>query len=399
MADTPGVSTMNSSFQRVRAASERLLAKLQRHFSPTRLLRTRTELLPLREGGRQTEWVIARSLSLFIAVPCAAVPHKRRTAFVATAVRRAAPFPDPAWHTAWGGDVAMVWVWPVADLVAHVDDDDLQVDAPTVRRAQRFMPESLLRGEPHENGVELVACAEGVEARAWRKGAMYASHWWPQMPDTEAWTAFCRGAGVAPQALPELQATAWREQPWTISSAFSLGDTLAQYQKLALPAAVVMIALTAAWQISALARVQLARAGVNANIAASSQKVADILAARNRAEDDLAATRQLLALRPPAPQIQLMATAAKILDPLKARVVQWSMPNPTTLELVVAMGSPDPRALVLAFQQVGLFDDVNIDIGRGDKDQVILHARIHPRADVAPTASAAAVDGNAQGTP
>jgi hypothetical protein len=64
---------------------------------------------------------------------------------------------------------------------------------------------------------------------------------------------------------------------------------------------------------------------------------------------------------------------------MKATVVQWSMPNPTSLEVLVAMPAPDPRALVLAFQSAGLFNDVSVDIGRGGNDQVIVHARIKPR--------------------
>lgn len=119
--------------------------------------------------------------------------------------------------------------------------------------------------------------------------------------------------------------------------------------------------------------------------------MSDILAARNRAEVDLAATRRLLAMRPPSPQIRLMATANQALVPLKATIVQWSMPNPATLELVVSMNSPDPRALVLAFQQVGGFDDVSVDIGRGATDQVIVRAHVRPVG----TPDAAADHGNA----
>lgn len=401
MVDTLGALTMNSGFRRARAASERLFAKLQRHFSPTRLLRTRDELLPLREGGRRTEWVVSRGLSLFISVPCAAVPHKRRDAFVATAVRRAVPFADPAWHVAWGGDFAMVWAWPQEDLIAHPDEavvdesEHLSSDMRRVNYIRHFMPESLLRGEPRENGVELLECSDGIEARAWRGSALYASSWWPRVPDASAWIAFCRGAGVAPQTLPTVLSTAWRDQPWTITRGSSLRDTLAQYQRLAAPVAMALVLLMAAWQAAALLRVQLGRMRLAADIAASSQKVSDTLAARNRAEDDLATTWKLLALRPPSSQVRLMATTAGILDPLKARVVQWTMPNPTTLEVVVAMNSPDPRALVLAFQKVATFDDVTVDISRGGADQVIVRARVRPIVASEPAPPAPANSGSA----
>ena len=391
MADSPGVSIMNSGFQRARAASQGLLARLRRHFSPTRLLRTHNDLLPLREGGRRSEWVISRGLSLFISVPCAAVPRKRRGAFVTTAVRRAAPFADPGWHIAWSGDLAMVWIWPLEELTTSSiampsDASDLAEEGHPISNIGRFLPESLLRGEPRESGVELLECSDGVEARAWRAGALYASSWWPQSPDAAAWMAFCRGAGVAPQPLPNVLSAPWRDQPWTLAHGHSLRDSLTQYQRLAIPGAVALVLLVAAWQAGALVHVQLSRMQLDREIAASSQKVSDILAARNRAEDDLAATKQLLALRAPAPQVQLMATVSKILDPMKATITQWTMPNPTTLEVVVAMNAPDPRALVLAFQHAKVFDDVTVDMGRTDKDQVIMRARIRPLvAAAAPT--------------
>lgn len=357
--------------------------------------------MPLREGGRDSEWVIARGLSLFISVSCSAVPRKRREAFVTTAVRRTVPFADPAWHVSWSGDLAMVWAWPQEDLTGRRDDAgiDQTTNAPAdlqqVSRVRRFIPESLLRGEPRESGLELLECSDGVEARAWRSGALYASSWWPQTPDASAWVAFCRGAGMPPQPMPEALPSVWREQSWTIVRGGSLQDTLAQYQRLAIPVALALVLLTAGWQAGALVRIQLARTQLDAEITASSQKVSDVLAARNRAETDLAATRRLLAMRPPSPQIRLMAKATQALAPLKATIVQWTMPNPATLELVVSMNSPNPRALVLAFQKLDAFDDVSVDIGRGATDQVIVRAHVRPMATLAPPSAANQQPGSA----
>ncbi len=327
--------------------------------------------------------MISRGLSLFVSVACTAVPRKRRNAFVATAVRRAAPFADPAWHIAWSGDLAMVWVWPQEDLMASPDEAPLDgaralTETGPVSYIRRFLPESLLRGESRESGVELIECSDGIEARAWRAGALHASSWWPQAPDAPTWMAFCRGAGVAPQPLPAIQSPPWRDNPWTLIHRTSLPDILSQYQQLALPGAAALILLIGAYQAGALLHIQSGRLQLDAQITASSRKVSDILATRSRAEDDLTATQQLLALRPPLPQVRLMASVAGLLDPMKAKVVQWSMPNPTTLEVLISMNSPDPRALVLAFQHAGVFDDVSADIGRGGKDRVIMRARIKP---------------------
>lgn len=328
-------------------------------------------------------------MSLYLTVACAAVPRKRRDAFVNTAVRRAAPFADPAWHVAWSGDLAMVWVWPQEEL-QETDDErahdylGVPVDEGPVRVIRRFLPESLLRGEARESGAELIECSDGIEARAWRQGALYASSWWPQAPDALAWTAFCRGASLAPHEAPEIQRLPWRDNPWTAVRGTSLRDTLSQYQRLAMPVAAALILLVAAYQAGSILHLKWARMQLDAEIAESSQKVSDILAARNRAEDDLVATRQLLALRPPSPQIKLMASVAATLDKLHAEVLQWSMPNPTTMELLVSMDPPDPRALVLAFQHVDALDDVSADVGPGGKDQVIIRARVKPATDESP---------------
>lgn len=338
--------------------------------------------------------MVSRGLSLFLPVACGAVPRKRREAFVATAVRRASPFSDPAWHVAWSGDLAMVWVWPREELSAAPDaatDDAAPLAAGTRPTSviHRFIPESLLHGEPRESGVELLACSDGVEARAWRQGALYASSWWPQVPDAGDWMAFCRGAGVPPQALPEVQPLAWRTHPWTVVRSTSLRDTLARYQQQAIPATAALLLLVAAWQAGGLLRVQLGRMQLQSRIEASSQTVSGILDARNRAEDDLAATRQLLALRPPSSQIRLMAIVARLLDPMHATVVQWTMVNPSSLEVVIAMDSPDPRALVLAFQRSGAFDEVGADVGTGGRNQIVMRARVRPVAAAATTQDAA----------
>lgn len=317
--------------------------------------------------------MIARGLSLFVPISCHAVPRKRRESFVANAVRRAAPFADPAWHAAWRGDQAMVWVWPREKIEALPPD---ATGMSTLRPARRYMPEALLRGEPHMDGLELLRCSDGIEARAWRQGSLYASSWWPQLPDAQAWATFCRGAGFAPQAMPAAIAPDWRERPWTAARDTSLRDALTHSQHLALPVLAGLVILVAAYQGGALLRVALARLSVEREIAQDSARVSDILEARNHAENDLSAARALLALRPPVPQVTLLSRVAELLDANHARVLQWSMPNPQAIEVLVSMASPDPRALVLAFQKAGLFEDVAADIGRGGPDQLIIRAKV-----------------------
>lgn len=316
--------------------------------------------------------MVSRGWCLFLRVDCGTVPRKRRADFVATAVRRAAPFPAPGWRIAWQGDRAMVWIWP-QDLLT---DPGAQPEIAQTAAPQRFIPETLLRGAPQADGVELVRCSDGVEARAWRDGCLQANSWWPETPDVPAWEAFCRGAGFAPQAVPAVADLPWREEPWTVTRDLSLNTAIQQSQRWAIPAACALVVLAAAWQAGALLRLELARHAVTSQIASESARVSDILTQRNHAEDDLAAIHALLALRPPVPQVELMTRVGQLLDKQQARIVRWSMPDPRTLDVTVSMPAPNPRALVLAFQQTGLFTDVGADVGRGGENQLIIHAKV-----------------------
>lgn len=268
----------------------------------------------------------------------------------------------------------MVWVWPQDQLT----DPGSQPAVAQTGAPQRFVPETLLRGAPTADGVELVRCSDGVEARAWLDGCLHANNWWPDTPDAPAWAAFCRGAGFAPRPLPEISELPWREEPWTVTRDLSLNHALQQSQRLAVPVACALVILAAAYQAGALVRLELARHAVGSEIASESARVSDILTQRNHAEDDLAAIHALLALRPAVPQVELMERVGKLLDKQQARIVRWSMSDPRTLDVTVSMPSPNPRSLVLAFQQTGLFTDVGADVGRGGENQLIIHARVAP---------------------
>lgn len=363
---------MNSGYQRARTAATRLLGNLKRRFSTTRKLRTRDNLTPLRDAGPRLEWVVSRGWCLFLSLDCGSVPRKRRADFVATAVRRAAPFAAPGWRVAWTGNRAMIWIWPQDQLTDPEAGPALaQAAAP-----QRFTPETLLRGAPAADAVELVRCSDGVEARAWRNGCLEADSWWPDTPDVADWDAFCRGAGFAPQALPDVAEPGWRDEPWTTTGELSLSGALDRAQRLAVPVVCGLVVLAAAYQAGALLRLGLANHAVEGEIARDQAGVSDILAQRNRAEDDAAAIQALLALRPPVSQVELMERVGQLLDRQRARLVRWSMSDPGSLEVTVSMPNPNPRALVLAFQQTGLFTDVAAGTSPSGANELIIRAKV-----------------------
>lgn len=275
----------------------------------------------------------------------------------------------------------MVWVWPQEELSAGgLQSPEAGFTAHEERGGvsyiRRFLPESLLRGGALDSGVELVQCSDGVEARAWRQGILYASNWWPRLPDSLAWTTFCRGAGMAPVPLPELKCVAWLDRPWTAAGNDALRDSIGAAQRYLVPIVSALLLAWASFQIGAIAHLKLAEISLGREIARSRAQVSDILSARSQAEDDLTQARKIFALRPPLPLLRLFAITAEILDQVGAALKGWSMPNPDHVEVTLSMPSPDPRALVLAFQKAGVFSDVSVDVGRASKDQIVIRARV-----------------------
>lgn len=314
--------------------------------------------------------MLGRGFCAYTVLDCPALPAARRRAFVATAVRRWAPFPDPQYHVEWAGPRAMVWAWSAQAVRA------LPAEA-APEPPRRLIPEPLLVGAPGEDGAELTALEEGFEGRVWRQRVLAASYWWPAAPELAEWNRFLRGAGLpAAERVPQAQRPPLRAQSWAGAMAGGWMDLARRQRGLALAAAAGLLALLFAAPIAGIVKLAWAGAQVRAQIAAQDQSLQAILNAREQAERDAARVEALLALRPPAGQLELLATAAGLLPP-GARIMEWRMPNAQALEVVLRQNRPDPRALVEAWQRAGRFQDVGADLGR-TPEEVTLRARILP---------------------
>jgi hypothetical protein len=102
-----------------------------------------------------------------------------------------------AWHSEAGH--AQVWFWDEAELSAR----DLTPLSGTGANGIMPWPEPLLR-VPLEDGLHLIACAQGYEAVAIEGGKLRRTRWLEQRPTEEAWTVFVRDTGIAPakQSMP-----------------------------------------------------------------------------------------------------------------------------------------------------------------------------------------------------
>jgi hypothetical protein len=322
----------------------------------------------LSEGGNGQEWVLARGLCTYTVLEGAAVPPRKRRAFVAMAVSRWAPFADAQSHVEWVGDRAMVWAWSKAQVLAGPDGTVLP--AP-----RRIWPESMLRGQPAIEGEELVAMDEGVEARAWRDGVMIASRWWMETPDLPEWNEFRRGAGLPPaSAVPVLAAHALAERPWAAQKALGLGETFGHYRNYLSVAAAGMVATVLAALLVGVLALKVSNWQLDKDIAKREQALEKVIDARDRAQRAHAAIDAALALRPPAGQVDLLAQVSKLMRG-NWQLVEWKLIDAQSLEVTAKMLNADPGAIVTAWEASKRFTDVTAEIGR-QPNTVVIKARV-----------------------
>lgn len=148
--------------------------------------------------------VLARGLCRFRWIDFAALPPAEQLGFVRVQVAAWQPFAQTDWALVLAPGGAMVWAWDGAAWQQRCEAAGV-----AVQRAQ-VVPEPLLYAPPDCAPGALVCrlqrCTQGWEGQAWRQGALQASHWWAQPPQEAQWLNFLRGAGAAPEALPDRQA-------------------------------------------------------------------------------------------------------------------------------------------------------------------------------------------------
>lgn len=320
---------------------------------------------------------MSRALCAYAVFDCPALPPNRRRAYLATTVRRWAPFADPEFHAEWSGQRAMVWAWSAGAVRASAEE-------PGTEMPRRLVPESLLVGRAASDGAQLVALDEGFEGRVWRDGVLSASRWWREPPDAGEWGGFLRGAGLlAGAGSPEPVTGALQSDGWSLSAASSLAGVARRYQRVALAAGVGLLAFMLVVPLAGMARLAWAASSVRAQISAQDDGLQQIMSAREQAERDADIVAELMSLRPPATQLSLISSVVGML-PGEATLLEWRMPSPDALEVVVSQPRPDPLALVQAWEAAGMFRDVTAELGRS-ADEVTIRGKLRPTAPAGAT--------------
>lgn len=287
-----------------------------------------------------------------------AVPARKRHNYAQMAVSRWAPFPDAQWLVEWVGDRAMVWAWSKSRILAS------DADAAPFQAPRRVVPETLYRGGPQAEGLDLVAMDFGYEGRVWQRGFLAAARWWPELPGLEDWNQFRRGVGLAPAGgVPEPLLQPLADKPWNASQSSNLGAAVGeQRQLLAALALGAAMALVFA-MLAAVAALKFSIWEVEKQIRQRELALEKIITARDKAMADRVAIDAQLAIRPPAGQVQLLVEVDRLMGGAW-RLQEWRMPDPGHLEIVARMTNPDARAIVQAWEGSGRFADVTADIGR-----------------------------------
>jgi len=319
--------------------------------------------------------LVGRELCLFARLDASKAPVRERKAFIALAVRRAAPFADPEFDIAWNADgTAAVWYWSRARVVA------LAADVPGRRR--RFVAEALYVGAPHTDTVELLALSEGVEARAWKAGQLHSSRWWPQPPDADAWQEFMRGVGQASSVtvdVPVPAITLPAQIPWGKRALDA--DTLRlsgveQYLPKAALAAGVLLLLAAGIQLGEIMRARIAVHQAQAAASDLDAPLARILDARQNADQAKAGIMQLITLRSLRPSTSLMAELTRAIPGSNWQLKQWNQPTPDTVEIRMSVPNSNPETLVSALEASPMFRGVTPEITHNN--DLILRASVVP---------------------
>ena len=340
------------------------------------------------EGSGPLRLLVARELCLFLHVDASAVPARERAGFVMLAVRRAAPFDDPEADIVWCGPHAAVWYWSSSRVRA--------LAGPLPGRA-RIHAEAAHRGAIRaDDGAELLDLSlpghaqerhsAGIEARLWRQGYMVASRWWPAPPDDSAWQILLRGAGM-PSTLvrPEPLHAQLHERPLGsgVTQASTLAGQLQTQWPLLATGVGCLVATAFCWQLAGIARAYSENSKIETRISQLEKRLDSVISARNTADEAAATVEALLKLRPPASQTRLLTEIVKITPPGDWRVVLWQQPGPETLEVTLKGSGLDAAAIVSAWEQSPLLQDVT-PASANRPDELVIRARLTPTVEGTP---------------
>lgn len=318
-------------------------------------------------GNGTTLYIVDRSLCLFAYIDASKVPTKARAEFVALAVRRAAPFPDPQLDIAWDDNGrAAVWYWSKERVVALID-------APASKR-QRFSSEATHTRAGQQKQVELLRLHDGVEARMWRDGGVVASRWWQEEPSNHQWERFLKGSGTAvPPSLPSVSPALWTLTPWsgrpTAPGLDNLSTLDQHFGKLALASIAAIIGL-AGLEAGLISRALIDSYRAEMKIQSLDAPLQRIIDARDATDLVESEITKLVSLRGPLPPTSLIAEFAAAIDAPDWQLKRFSAPTRETFEATVVSTNLNSEQLIRSLESLPNFAEVSSIIGANNETSI-----------------------------
>jgi len=339
-------------------------------FSPQRYLQTSSEHVQAPTGKRgKREWLMARGLCHYQCFDLSDLSPLRREEILQLKIRQWSPFAQTASYIAWFKGKAQVWIW----------DHALQQNAQQTQEIKplSILPESALRPNKPDTGVQVFQTTDGIEAQIWQQGVLHSSRWWQHVPDNTTWQRFLRSNAQSYTPLPEMiPAPELLAKPWAKNkSTLHNLNLLWRQERLWVALGLSLLLSIFIWEWQSIQRWEEKNAALEITIEQLGFEAEPVLKARNRVlsiKQDMESIQQL-DIYPS--QLKLLHAVASQL-PEGAILQEWKY-EAGELRLQIKAKEIDPREYVTAFQSIEYFDEVKPESGRKD-DEIQIQMRILP---------------------
>jgi hypothetical protein len=297
---------------------------------------------------RQPLWLVGAESCVFARLELAAVPARHRARAIAQRARQLAPFAEPGWHAAERDDGrVLLWCWDAARVRKAIDE------ANAANTRWSVLPEQVFFA-PREG-----ACLRQLDGarvlERWESGALaYSVAIPPAATDIDLWL---RSAGLPPgvpppAAEPGLVSMRWDRAPrdWKhlIKEPMAAGGAL-----------LALASLWLVWSLGELGGQHLANHRLAARIERDQERLAPLLAERERALALASRNQNLTRLLGKVDAVEAAAEFEYLVGDRYDKILEWEYTG-KSLRVTLEDDAPDNRGYVEALEASPWFDRVSI---------------------------------------
>jgi hypothetical protein len=344
---------------------ETYLKKLPFPRIPVRRYRHSDEVAaPSGKWGR-VQWVLARARYRFRRFDLSRIPRASRAAALDLQLRQWSPYAESGYYISWHAGVALTFCWDAEQIGRTIAEQGLKPGRVPV------LPETVLRPSS-DGGARILAALTGFEGQIWAEGQLLQSRWWKDLPSEEAWLAFQRDAGLAPDLQratpPAPESPDFLDAPWAGQSRFSdLIGTDWRDERLVYFGLALLLAAPTSWHASRIYGYRALYERMEAEYTALQQEAGMQATARGQAFESLARIRQLRDLDPYPQPMELMAWVAEHVLHSGDRVTEWDFQEGKLKFTLATSADLQSSTLVDLLQGSGLFDNVRSTPGKSPR--------------------------------